>query len=86
MGADPNLVIRDMYAFLAPVARNLVARLDRYHRVRSGQYAASAAVRAATPSPVTGPGTPAPVAAARFQTPEEAMAEATRYWKQQTRR
>lgn len=85
MGADPNLVIQDMYAFLSPVAKNLVARLDRYHRVRSGQYATGAALRAATPSPATGPGTAAPPAPGHNPTPEEAMAEATRYWRQRTR-
>lgn len=83
--SDPSRVIDDMYAFLSPVAKGLVARLDRYHRVRAGQYAQGAATRAATPSPATGPGTPGAPATARFPTPEEAMAEATRYYRQRVR-
>ena len=82
MAADPNLVIRDMYQFLAPVAKQLVATYDKYHRLRSGQYAAGAAARAATPSPATGPGTQAPPTPAQNKSPEDAMAEATHFWKQ----
>jgi hypothetical protein len=81
--ADPNTVISDLYAFLAPRAKQIAARLDRYHRVQAGRYASGAAVRAATPSPPTTPGTPAP-AQAQSKTPEEAMAEAARYWRQRT--
>lgn len=85
MGRDPNLVIQDMYAFLSPVAKAVVARLDRYHRVRSTQYATAAATRAATPSPATGPGTAPPPVPAKSPTPEEAMAEATHYLRQRLR-
>jgi hypothetical protein len=81
---DPTKTIPDMYAFLAPVAKQIVERLDRYHRVRSGQYATSAAQRAATPSPVTGPGTPVPSTAPPVS-PEEAMSQASRMWRQRAR-
>lgn len=81
---DPTKSIPDMYAFLAPVAKQISERLDRYHRVRAGQYAAGAAQRAATPSPVTGPGTPAPSNAPPV-TPEEAMSQATRLFRQRSR-
>lgn len=82
MGRDADLVIGDMYTFLSPVAKSLVQRLDRYHRVRAGQYGGAAAARAAAPSPVTGPGTPAPPEPSKNTTPEEAIAEATRYMRQ----
>lgn len=82
MGRDPDLVIGDMYTFLSPVAKSLVQRLDRYHRVRAGQYAGQAATRAQTPSPATGPGTAAPPVPSKNPTPDEAIAEATRYMRQ----
>jgi hypothetical protein len=82
--ADPNNVISDMYAFLSPVAKQLTDRLDRYHRVRAGQYATSAQQRSLTPSPATGPGTPAPPNAPPVS-PEDAMMQATRAFRQRIR-
>jgi hypothetical protein len=81
--SDPNTVIDDLYSFLAPRAKRIVERMDRYHRIQAGRYATGAAVRAATPSPATTPGTPAPPAV-QPKTPEEAMAEATRHWRMRT--
>lgn len=83
--ADENTVIEDMYTFLSPVAKDFVARLDQYHRIRSGQYANQAAVRAATPSPPTTPGTLAPPEAPPQTDLDAIMSERRHHWKQLTR-
>lgn len=82
--SDPNAVIDDMYAFLSPVAKDMVARLDRYHRVRAGQYATAAGQRAATPSPRTGGATPGPPTAQDGDL-DSIMDETRHIWKQATR-
>jgi outer membrane biosynthesis protein TonB len=78
---DDNLVVDDLYGFLSGVGKRISARLDRYHRIRSGQYATAAATRAATPSPPTGPATGAPPPV-QPKTTEEAIAEARNYYAQ----
>lgn len=82
--SDPEMVIEDMYGFLAPRAQAIKQRLDRYHRVQSGQYARAAQQRAATPSPQSGPGTPTPPQAPASPTPEQAIASAEKYWRDRT--
>lgn len=82
---DDETVIDDLNAFLSQFGRDMAGRLDRYHRIRAGQYGAQAAARAAAPAPETGPpGTPPPPEA-KMPTPEEAMASATHYLKQRMR-
>jgi hypothetical protein len=83
--ADENFVIDDMYTFLTPVAKNFMATLDQYHRIRAGQYAQQAGTRAATPSPPTTPGTPAPPQAPPETDLDAIMAERRHVWKQATR-
>lgn len=83
--ADPNYVPQDMYAFLAPISKQIVERLDRYHRVRAGQYATLANARAATPSPPTAPPGAAAPQTTEALTPDEAMANATAYLRQRMR-
>lgn len=83
--ADGETVIDDLGVFLSQVGQETIARLDRYHRVRAGQYATAAGARAATPSPPTGPpGTPPPPEA-QTPTPDEAMAAANHYLRQRMR-
>lgn len=82
---DDDAVIDDLYGFLSQVGKDSVARLDRYHRVRSGQYATDAARRAAQPSPPAGPAPPPPPPEAAMPSPEQAMASATAYLKQRMR-
>lgn len=83
--ADPEMVIEDMYAFLAPKGKDIKARLDRYHRVQSGRYATQVQTRAQTPSPPTTPGTPAPPPAPEETDLDAIMADRRRVWKQATR-
>ncbi len=82
---DDETVIDDLYVFLQQVGRDQAARLDRYHRIRAGQYGTDAAARAATPSPPTGPPGAAPPPEAQSPSPEEAMASATHYLRQRMR-
>jgi hypothetical protein len=83
--ADGETVVEDLNAFLRQVGEETVARLDRYHRLRAGQYAHGAATRAATPSPPTGPPGAAPPPEAQSPSPEDAMAAATHYLRQRMR-
>jgi hypothetical protein len=83
--ADGETVIEDLGAFLSQVGQETMARLDRYHRVRAGQYATGAAARAATPSPPTGPPGAPPPPEAQTPTPEQAMEAANHYLRQRMR-
>ena len=82
---DDGTVVGDLYGFLTQVGKDSVARLDRYHRVRAGQYGAAAATRAAQPSPPTGPPGAPPPPEPQLPTPEEAIASANAHLKQRMR-
>lgn len=51
---ETGLPVENLHGFLDKVAKDELARMDRYHRLRSGQYAqqANARVANATPGPV----------------------------------
>ena len=81
--ADEESHIEDAYGFLAPVGKQIAERLDRYHRIQSGQYAQQAHQRAAAPGAPPGALTPT-TPSAQERTPEEGIAEAAALWKQAT--
>jgi len=59
--ADPNFTIDDAYSFVAGYGKTYAERLDRFHRAQAQTYGQLAQRRAQTPSPVSPPGSPAPV-------------------------
>lgn len=84
--ADEESTIDDAYAFLAPVGKQIKERLDRYHRIQAGQYAAGAHQRAAAPGAPPGAPTPAMPAVNQERTPEQGIEEATQMWRNATGR
>lgn len=60
--ADEEANIEDYDAFLAPIARRSVERIDAAHRTQAAVYGAQAHTRAETPAPPSPPGTATPPA------------------------
>lgn len=82
---NPDFIIEDVEVFLTSAAKSYVDRLDRYHRAQAARYGTAAAARAATPSPVAPVGTPAPPPTTTSLSPEDAMADASRYLRERLR-
>lgn len=79
---DEETVIDDLNAFLSQFGRDQAGRLDRYHRIRAGQYGAQAAARALAPAPETRPPGAPPPPEAQMPSPDEAMSNARHYLRQ----